>query len=424
MGVIKNYDSLASTPERRVVLDLIETALASIEPKTAMNEHFSLHDSTLQVMDEQIDLSAYNRVFVIGFGKGSSGIAKIVEDTLGERLTEGYVIDNVEESFSKIQFTLGTHPLPSQENISFTEQVLAQIHDLSEKDLVLVIICGGGSAMFEAPYALSLEKLTAVFNSMLKSGANISEMNVIRKHLSKVKGGGLAKHLYPAKVVSLMFSDVPGSVLSVIASGPTVKEASSMDDVRVLLAKYPLPEELTLADTDFSTLPTNDMYFTNVSNILVLSNRTALEAMQKKATELGLPVTIGSDKIQGDAKVLAAQLLADAKPGLTLLGGETTLHVMGHGKGGRNQTLVLGSLPHIPVGTIFASFDSDGTDFYFFAGAIADASTVTKAKELHLDPQRFLDDDNSYEFFAKIGDGIDTGKLESNVSDLMIIYKK
>jgi glycerate 2-kinase len=381
-------------------------------------------DSTLRIMNEEADLSQYKRVFVIGFGKGSAGIAQIIEKALGDRLTDGYVIDNVEQSFSKIHFTQGTHPLPSETNIAFTKQVLDNIHDLTEEDLVLVVICGGGSAMFEAPYALEFEKLKAVFDSMLKSGANISEMNVIRKHLSKVKGGGLAKHLFPARVMSLMFSDVPGSVLSVIASGPTVKEESTMEDVQALLTKYPLPQELTLTESDFSTLASDDKYFEKVSNLLIVSNRTAMEAMKKKAEELGVPATIGSDKTQGNAKTLAEQLLTEAKPGLTLLGGETTLHVTGTGKGGRNQTLVLGSLAHLPENTTFASFDSDGMDFYFYAGAIADSNTVKKAAEMHLDPQSFLDDDNSYEFFAKIGDGIDTGKLESNVSDLMIIYKK
>jgi glycerate 2-kinase len=224
--------------------------------------------------------------------------------------------------------------------------------------------------------------------------------------------------------MSLMFSDVPGSVLSVIASGPTVKEESTMEDVQALLTKYPLPQELTLTESDFSTLASDDKYFEKVSNLLIVSNRTAMEAMKKKAEELGVPATIGSDKTQGNAKTLAEQLLTEAKPGLTLLGGETTLHVTGTGKGGRNQTLVLGSLAHLPENTTFASFDSDGMDFYFYAGAIADSNTVKKAAEMHLDPQSFLDDDNSYEFFAKIGDGIDTGKLESNVSDLMIIYKK
>ncbi len=424
MSVIKNYDTLATTPERKVILDLIETAFTSIQPANAMNTHVSLNDSMLTIMNESVDLNHYKRVFVIGFGKGSAGIAQIIEKTLGDRLTDGYVIDNVEQTFSKIHFTLGTHPLPSETNIAFTKQVLENIHDLTEEDLVLVVICGGGSAMFEAPYALEFEKLKKVFDSMLKSGATISEMNVIRKHLSKVKGGGLAKHLYPSRVMSLMFSDVPGSVLSVIASGPTVKEESTMETVRELLTKYPLPEDLTLADSDFSEIATDDKYFSNVSNLLIVSNRTAMEAMKKKAESLGISVTIGSDKTQGDAKTLAKQLLADAQPGLTLLGGETTLHVTGTGKGGRNQTLVLGSLPHLDEKTTFASFDSDGMDFYFFAGAIADSSTVKKAQEMHLDPQSFLADDNSYEFFSKIGDGIDTGKLESNVSDLMIIYKK
>lgn len=425
MGVIKNSDQLGVSAERKAILQLIEEAFSSIQPDKVLASKFRRDGNMLHIGDQTFDLQQFNRVFVIAFGKGSAGIAKIVESSLLDKIADGYVIDNVEQQFSKLHFTLGTHPLPSQQNIDFTETVLRNITGLTEKDLVLVIICGGGSAMFEAPAAINLETLTSVFSALLKSGATISEMNIVRKHLSKVKGGGLAKHLFPATIASLIFSDVPGSTLSVIASGPTVLETATQQDALAVMQKYNLSASVTLPiEKALGELPKDPQYFQKVFNILIVSNQTALDAMSKKATELGLHPRIFSDKFQGDAKQVGKDLLAECKNGEVLLvGGETTVHVTGTGKGGRNQSLVVAALPYIHDGAIIASFDSDGQDFYYFAGAIGDEHTVIKAIALGLDPKSFLDDDNSYEFLQKVGDGIFTDKLESNVSDLMIVFK-
>jgi glycerate-2-kinase len=281
--------------------------------------------------------------------------------------------------------------------------------------------------MFEAPHTVTLETLTGISKALLASGATISDMNIIRKHLSRVKGGGLAKHLFPARIVSLMFSDVPGNDMSVIASGPTVKDTTTMDDVKNTLEKFQIKSGengVAFSDADFADTVTDDRYFTNVSNFIVVSNMTALKAMEKKAAELGYKTRIYSDHFQSDAKVAGEKLLQEAKDGeILLIGGETTVKVKGHGKGGRNQTLVLAALPFVTQNTIICSFDSDGADMYYFAGALGDTKTVETAKNLGLDEKAYLDDDNSYEFFEKVGDGIDTGKLESNVSDLLIVYK-
>lgn len=423
MGFIKNFDALVTTPQRNIVLQLIESAFAAIQPHNVLQKNFLRNESLLTISDQQFDLSSYDRVFVVGFGKGSAGVCKIVEQTLGENLTGGYVIDNVEEKFQKLQFTLGTHPLPSQQNIDFTKNVLEKLSGLSEKDLVIVVICGGGSAMFEAPHTVSLETLTALSKALLSSGATISDMNVLRKHLSQVKGGGFAKHLYPAHVASLMFSDVPGNDMSVIASGPSVKDTTSMDDVKRTLETFKIDDTIvTLAD--FQDTVTDEKYFQNVSNFIMVSNMSALKAMQYKASELGFKARIYSDKFQADAKMAGEQLIRECGENeILLVGGETTVHVSGNGKGGRNQTLVLAALPFVDEKTLIASFASDGTDFYYFAGAIGDKETITKAAKLGLDAKAFLDDDNSYEFFEKVGDGIFTDKLESNVSDLMIVAK-
>jgi len=425
MGLIKNFDQLATTPERKIILEMIESGLQAIQPQEVLKNNFIVSDSLLQIQDKKFDLKNFTRVFLVGFGKGCALICKILEERLKSSLTDGYVIDVVEQTFSKIHFTKGTHPLPSQENLSFTQNVLEKLYSLSEKDLVLIVVCGGGSVLFEKPHKITLETLISVNKVLLQSGATISEMNVIRKHLSEVKGGGFVKRLYPATVASLIFSDVPGNDLFVIASGPTVKDPTTMMDVQTIMDKYQLQKLLNLSPDDFHETPKGDMYFAKVSNILMLSNISMLHAMQKKAEELGKKTFIYSDRLQGIAKEIGKMLIEQAKPGQILLaGGETTVKVKGTGTGGRNQTLVLGSLQFIQDGTVVASVDSDGWDFYGYAGAIGDSVTIKRVQELGLNPQQFLNNDDSYTFFQKIGDGIDTGKLESNVSDIMLVLKK
>lgn len=423
MGFIKNFEELATTPQRKIVLDLVEEALNSIQPQQVMRDSFFIKDNNLHIKKEEFDLKKYKRIYLIGFGKGSGGICKIIEETLKDRLTEGYDIDNVEEKFSKVEFSLGTHPLPSEQNIKFTENVLDKVRDLKEDDLVLVVICGGGSAMFEAPYKIDLQGLVDVNNALLKSGATISEMNVVRKHLSRVKGGGLAKHLYPATVASLIFSDVPGSNLSVIASGTTVMETSTMADVESIFKKYNI-DLPSLSKDVFTETPHEEKYFDHVRNILIVSNSVAIEAMKQKAMGNGYKIEVYSDRAQGLSKVLGSKLVEKTKPhSILLAGGETTVIVKGHGKGGRNQTLVLAALEAAGTNSVIASFGTDGMDFYYYAGAIGDANTLKKAKDLGLDPQKYLDDDNSYEFWNQTKDGIYTDRLQSNVSDLMIVLK-
>lgn len=333
MSFIKNYSSLGTNPLRELALTLVDVAFTSIQPHHVMDTHFVKEGDSLTILDKKVDLGAFQRVYVIAFGKGSAGIAQIVEKTLGEKLTDGYVIDTVEQQFEKLHFTLGTHPVPSEQNIEFTKNVLEKIKDLTEKDLVLVIICGGGSALFEAPVSLTLPEIANVNKELLKSGAEISEMNAIRKHLSRVKGGGLAKHLYPAHIVSLMFSDVPGNDMTVIASGPTVKDPTTMDNVREVIKKYSLT---SVKEENFTETPTEDTYFTNVSNIIMVSNQTALVAMKEKAKELGYKAVILTDRLQGDAKTIGKTLLSETKSKEILLaGGETTVKVTGNGRGGR-----------------------------------------------------------------------------------------
>lgn len=426
MPFIKNFDNLAKTPQRKIVLELLEAALQSIQPDHVIEHNFSVTNDLLRIVDKEFKLSDYKRVFLIGFGKGSAGISKIIEEKLGDKLTEGHVIDTTLETFTKIHFTQGTHPLPSTLNAAFTQALLKRIAtlQLTEQDLVLVVICGGGSAMLVAPHRISLDQKIEVNKALLKSGATISEMNMVRKHLSEVKGGGLAQALFPATIASLIFSDVPGNDLSVIASGPTTLDEETIDDAKNMMAKYKLEESIPFATSALRETPKDNSIFKNVHNIIVLSNLTALSAMQEKATELKINSSIFSDHFQHEAKTAGQELVSKTpSDSILLAGGETTVRVTGGGAGGRNQEVVLGTLQNIDNQTIICSFDSDGWDNSRFAGAIGDKKTLAQAEELQLDVTSCLNSNDSLSFFEKVTDGIDTGRLPSNVSDLFIVYK-
>jgi len=420
--LIKNFDVLNKSPQRKICLELIETALASIQPENVIPKNFTLGGNILTIQNQTIDLNNFERIFLLGFGKGSAGLSKQIENLLGNKITSGLVIDLESQSFSKIEYTQGSHPLPSEQNFAFTQKAMKQFNNLTIKDLVIVVIAGGGSAMLVSPYKISLEKLIETNKLLLKSGANITEMNIVRKHLDIVKGGGLAKLFYPAKIITTISSDVPGNDLSTIASGPTVRDATTKEQAFEVLKKYNIFGEFS--QDDFLETPKDEKYFANTTTILMLSNQTALQAMQEKGKELGHNVIILSDRFQDEAKFAGKKLIDQIPENIIILaGGETTVRVTKKGKGGRNQELVLAALEHISENILIASFDTDGWDNTEAAGAIGDSLTVQKAKELNIDPKYFLEENASFSFFEKVEDSIITGHLPSNVSDLMIVIK-
>ncbi|OGH28764.1 MAG: hypothetical protein A3C27_02930 [Candidatus Levybacteria bacterium RIFCSPHIGHO2_02_FULL_39_36] len=423
---IKNYRELAKTTERKIVLELIEAALESIQPEEVFKQNVQRHGNILSISGQEFDLDDFERVFILGFGKGSAGNSKLLEKLITDRLTEGFVIDTEGEKFEKIEFTKGTHPLPSETNYKFTQNVLEKLSNLNEKDLILVIICGGGSAMFVHPHSISLSQKIAVGKALLKSGANITEMNIVRKHLSDVKGGGLAQILYPATVATLIYSDVPGNDLSTIASGPTTLDRTTIEDALHVIKKYNLEEELNLSKDAFVENPQDKKYFEKVHNVIVLSNQTALSAMQKKAKELGWHAKIFSDRFESEAKLAREKLISATHHGsILLVGGETTVHVgKNAGRGGRNQELVLAALKYVGREITIASVASDGWDNTENTGAIGDYKTAEQAIDLGVEPLKYLEANNSFEFFEKTNDAIITGRLPSNVSDLIVVLRK
>ncbi len=426
MGLVKNSEKLGVSELRKIALALIESGLSAIQPDSIMSSSFQLHDEKLVIKDKEYDLEKYERVFLVGIGKGSAYYASRIEEILEHRLSSGYVIDVTPENFSRVNFVRGTHPLPSEANLRFTENVFHKLSGLSEQDLVIVLICGGGSAMLVSPAKISLEDLIHVNEVLLKSGADIIEMNKLRKHLDRAKGGGLAQALHPATIASLIFSDVPGNDLSFIASGPTVRDETSIADAQAIVDKYHIFQGLDLASEILIETPKEDAYFARVDNILMLSNVTALEAMKARGQELGLDVEIISDKLQGEAREVGEELLSKLTGGkLLLAGGETTVTVKGEGgTGGRNQEVALGALVQgMDECSLVTSFASDGYDNSAHAGAIADVLTMKHAESAQVDPNTYLNNNDSYTFFEKTCDGIVTGRLPSNVADLFIAFK-
>ena len=436
MHLIKNYDQLNLSPERKILLDLTEEGLDSIQPENVFSKNISLNENVLKIIDKSYDLNNYSNIYILGFGKGSAKNSKLLEDLLGEKLTAGYVIDlpatasgalqegTSGENFSKIQFTPGDHPLPTETNFKFTENVMVKLSNLSEKDLVLIVICGGGSAMFEHPHSLSLQEKINVEKILLKSGADIKEMNIIRQHLSDVKGGGLAQILYPAHIATLIYSDVIGNDIKYIASGPTVKSDTNIDDAIDIINKYNLSEEIRLPREAFIDNPHDDKYFLNVVNTIVLSNITVLNAIEEKAKELGLNVNKYSDHVKGFAHDVASELINKlTDKGILIAAGETTVEVTGNGKGGRNQETALEALKLIDDSTLFCSISSDGWDFSEAAGAIADKISKQKALAQNLNLDEYLSNNDSFTFFEKLNSQVITGRLPSNVADFMIVFK-
>jgi len=436
MPIIKNFDDLNTSADRKILLDLIEESLLSIQPENVFSRNISLENNLLKIKDLTYNLDEYSNIYLLGIGKGAAKNSKLLEELLGEKLTDGYVIDlpatasgalqagTSEEQFSKIKFTLGTHPVISQKNVDFTLNVMDRLSKLSEKDLVLVIVCGGGSAMLEHPHSISLEQKINAEKILLKSGADITEMNIVRQHLSDVKGGGLAQILYPATVATLIYSDVIGNDIHFIASGPTVKNENTIDDALKIINKYNLSDVINLPREAFIENPRDNKYFEKVTNTIVLSNLTVLDTLEEKAKDLGINCIRYSDKVKGMAKDVAGELISALNDkGILIAAGETTVEVKGSGMGGRNQETTLEALKLIDDNTFFVSIGTDGWDFTDAAGAIADKLTKDKANELNLNIDEYLENNDSYNFFAKTNSQIKTGRLPSNVADFMIVFK-
>jgi len=443
--MILNFKSLSKNALRRKALLIANAGYEAIDIEKLISRKIKIQNGKLFIKSAMtrhsaevlldLDLSVYKKIFLIGIGKGSALASLSLAKILGNRLSNGIALDvqKLQTTNHKLQTFIGSHPFPSGKNIKATKEIVRMLNCLNADDLLITFICGGGSALL---CGLEKEMRNSILatKKLTETGADIFELNIVRKHLSELKGGGLAKLAYPATVVSLIVSDVPGNDLSTVASGPTVFDKTTRKDAEKIWKKYQYQEvrppqingnfrRSNLQKLKFHETPKDKKYFEKVKNILFLSNQEPILAMAKKANEVGFKPKIYSLKLKGEAKnILLSCGKACKKGGIVLAGGETTIKFKNPslaGKGGRNMEAVLAALTRINA--CILSVASDGRDNTEAAGAIGDNLTIEKAKKLKLEPKKYLENHNSFNFFKKTGDLIYADKKSFNVADLMLV---
>ncbi len=433
---------------RTLALNLVQASLAAVEPAAAVRAHFWRSNSLLHVADRVYDLDTYRHVYVVGGGKAAAPMAQAVEAALGVRIDAGLVC--VKYGYTaptqRIQIEQAGHPIPDERAVRATEKIVGLLEAAGPTDLVICLLSGGGSSLLVAPVpGVSLADKRRLTNELLRSGATINEINAVRKHLSRIKGGGLARLASTATVISLIVSDVLGDPLDVIASGPTVPDPTTFADAWEILQRYDLIDDLPpaiserlqegLAGRAPETPKPGDPVFERTQNVVVASNAQAVRAAVDYARQKGLNPLLLSTFVAGEAREVARVFAAIgrelvrsnhpiARPAAIVAGGETTVTVKGHGRGGRNQEFALAAAIHLEgiEGVTLLAFATDGTDGPTnAAGAIVDGTTVERARALGLDPRQALADNDSYSFFEKLGDLVVTGPTNTNVDDLYVL---
>lgn len=444
----KKHMSSTTAKMRAHAMQIFRSGLQAVDPQQAIIRHLALNGHLLTVGERRFNLQDYDRILVVGAGKAVAAMAKAVEDLLGNRISGGVVVvkDKHGLPLKKIKVREASHPVPDERGIKGTEEILALVEKAGQRDLVICLISGGGSALFIAPVqGLSLEDKQNATKLLLSCGATIHEFNTVRKHLSRAKGGRLAHMAYPASVISLILSDVVGDDLDIIASGPTVPDPSTFQDAEKILTDYGIWDQLAPPVCDHirkgscgriaDTPKPGDAVFQRCSQVLVGTNLQALKAAGQEAQRLGYRTLILSSKVQGEAREAAKFYAAIAKeildsnyplqpPACVLCGGETTVTLLGDGRGGRNQEFALAAALAIegwdPV--VVLSGGTDGTDGPTdAAGAVADGKTVMRAREKGMDARDFLRRNDSYHFFQRLDDLIITGPTRTNVMDIYML---
>ena len=427
---------------------IFKAGLRAVDPKEAVKRFLTVEENTLHIGEQEINLESFRSIWVIGAGKGSAAMAQAIEEILGDRIVGGIVI--VKYGYvapvERIRLVEAGHPTPDENGWRATQELVELVAKLGSQDLVLLAISGGGSALLPMPMAeITLAEKMMTTNLLLKSGVSIQEMNAVRKHLSQVKGGQLARLVHPATMVSLILSDVVGDPLDVIASGPTVGDPTTFQYCAEVLERYDLwkdlPDSVRLhlrAGVEGrvpETPKADDPIFEQTSSILVGTNLQALEAAAAEAERLGYSSMILSSMIEGDTgeaarfhTALACEIAKSGhplpRPACLISGGETTVVVRGKGKGGRNQEFALVAALDLDglAGVCLLCGGTDGTDGPTdAAGAVVDGATVARALAKGLDPRAFLEKNDSYHFFEHLEDLVITGPTNTNVMDFRVI---
>lgn len=432
--------------KRKEAIDIFLAGVESVKPDNLLNRFISIRGNTLQIEEILFDLSSIKNIFIVGAGKASAAMAQTVESILGSRITAGHIITKYEHAvpLKFIETTEAGHPVPDENGIKGTENILTIVKKAEKDDLVICLISGGGSALLaDVPEGCTIEDLKKVSSILLKTGANINEMNCIRKHLSGVKGGQLSRAAAPARVVSLILSDVIGDPLDVIASGPTAPDPSTFEEAFSIIRKYNIENELPVQINRVlqegiekkrqETLKDSDEILRLTNNLIIGTNLLALKTAKEMAESLGYESQIVTNKLEGDVTDVANYIFEiaksvkekkDNKKICLLFAGEPTVKVKGNGLGGRNQHLALIAarlLKDLP-GITFLSGGTDGTDGPTDAtGAVVDSFTSENSSNLLLDMEQYIANCDSYNFFKQEGGLIKTGPTQTNVMDLMIV---
>lgn len=426
---------------------MTDSALQAVDPYRLIKSQVHLQQQNFIFHNQKIDLTLFERIYILGAGKAAAPMAAAFEELLGNYLSAGAVIVKYGHGvpLAKIKLLEAAHPVPDQQTLSGSAELLKIARKATEKDLVIFLLSGGGSSLFEQlPENINLDRLSVFNEQLLSCGASIEEINTLRKHISLVKGGRFAGIVSPARLLTFILSDVIGDPIESIASGPTAADSSTFSDVRNILNKYNLrgkiPKsilseyEMGLKGQVEETPKPGASPFNNVQNIIVGNNQLALDNLQKTAADAGFKAQILTNRLQGEAREIAkfwAALIESAiltkkteSESICLItGGEPTVTIQGSGLGGRNQELalaVLQQLKHIKQPFYFCSIGTDGTDGPTdAAGAWIDQLSFELSQKANLDILAYLNNNDSYHFFDKLGQLIKTGPTGTNVMDMM-----
>jgi hydroxypyruvate reductase len=438
---------------KRMAKAIFSKALSAVDPSRILKEGIRIEKDRLWIRigentEKVFDLNSFDKIFLVGTGKASNSMATAIEEIFGDRMTKGVITTKYGHflPLKKTEIIEAGHPIPDQNGYKGSKKIQSLLKETGPKDLVIFLLSGGGSALLPFPADhIDLKEKQEVTQLLLDCGADIKEINTIRKHISRMKGGWLAKWAYPSAVIGFILSDVVGDPLDVIGSGPTVPDPSTFEDSWQILKKYDLLNEISPSiqkhlqfgrEGKFEETPKpGDIVFEKVYNIIIGSNILALRAAAKEASFLRFNTFILSSSIVGETREAARFHTAIAKevifsgnpirkPACILSGGETTVTIKGNGIGGRNQEFALAGALEIS-GTekvVLLSGGTDGTDGPTDAtGAVADHTTIDRAKSMGLDPKAHLENNDAYPFFQKLGDLLITGPTHTNVMDVRII---
>lgn len=442
--IIKNFNKLAKSENRKIILKMIEAGISRVHPHNLIGNslRYNQNFNSLIIQNNTHDVLG-GRIFVVGSGKASGYMAEAVENIIGQKNIKAGIVNSDDSDYKtkKIKIISAGHPLPDRKSVSGAKKMLdlKVKYSINKKDVVLCLISGGSSSMLACPVdTISLAEYRKTTRLLIESGADIREINSVRKHISRVKGGNLAEFFSPAKVISMIISDVVGDDLSVIGSGPTVPDMSTFNDAKTILIGHNLWNKIPNTVQKYIDLGTrgekkeNPKIILNAVNYTIGTSSMALEEMALCAKSYGLKPIIISNKVKGDIKSEAkimAQNIIKRKSGqynVLLMSGETTIKLpQGYGKGGRNQHFgaeIFSNLSNFNEKWSFASICSDGVDYLDdTAGVIIDSDDVMIARKKNLSIEKYIEKYNSNVFFKKLGNSIiKTGKTGTNIGDIVV----